>query len=54
MVEQYDTAKAPEILHTIRGQHALICLGMPDHCQLQVDVPPESYVYDYSHCQIEI
>mmetsp|Transcript_1510 Transcript_1510/g.1926 ORF Transcript_1510/g.1926 Transcript_1510/m.1926 type:complete len:785 (-) Transcript_1510:29-2383(-) len=42
IVEQYDTAKAPEILHTIRGQHALICLGMPDHCQLQVDVAPEA------------
>lgn len=41
VVEQYDTAKAPQVLHTIRAQHALICLGMPDHCQLQVDVQPE-------------
>ena len=48
VVEQYETAKAPELLLTIRTQHALITLGMPEHCQLVADAPPEGYVFSFA------
>jgi hypothetical protein len=44
IVEHYDTYKAPELLLTIRTQHGLITHGMPDHCQLIIEAPPDGYV----------
>lgn len=43
VLEQLETAKAAEVVLTIRSQHQLLCNGMPPDFQLRVELPPEAY-----------